>query len=1143
MPAKLPKGWVKAKLGDACLPVPAIQPADSPDTEFTYFDIGGIDNRSNAVAETKTLTGRDLPSRARQALRQDDILFSNVRTYLRKIARVERAYPNPIASTGFTVIRAAEGVSPQFLFFQVLSEDFLQPLHVLQTGSSYPAVRTRDVLSQPILLPPALEQVRIVAKLSAVFSRLARGEAAADRARQRLEHHRVEVVRAAVTGELTRHWREARTTSKRATKRAPVLLQRLLCARRTRWQEALGTKSKSHYVEPAQPDVGGLPKLPEGWGWASIDQLSWTVGYGTSVKCTDKATGPAVLRIPNIRDGRLDLDNLKFAGRFTNFRESDFVAPGDLLLIRTNGSKTLLGRTAIVKTPLRRKLSFASYLIRFRLVGDTRLWSWLSLAWNSEIVRSQLERRAKTTAGQYNLSLSSLANVAVPIPPTDEQVAIVGAVEHRLSAAERLDSSLNRQLTRSRVTRQHLLHEALTGRLVAQDPSDEPAGVMLETIRSEKVRAETGQREPRSRPRRELDLALEDTMQKLSFTSAQLTAAFRKIGRKPNAEHLFKQVGCAPDDVITFYEVLRATPEVRCVFQEATDKSLRKPKRLASGSAKIQTQRGRFRLVELWLENFKNLKDYTAKFDSDYGLDIVLGWNGTGKSNLFESLVIIFRDLHQWSERARWSEPAMNGYRILYEVDDQLVHVAWNPSAMKRPAISAARRSSDGTGFGAPTDLDRTQLPLPRFVFGYYSGPTNRLAEHFQPMKQAHYVRLRESLSDDPKTLATLLAQRRFFCAETHHAKYVLLAFCYKDDPEITHFLREHLRVTGFESALFIIRKPRWAKSGAKASEFWGAKGVMRRVLERLRHFAIAPMVLEQTVSDGYRTAKEDHYYFFLPDLARLHAFAAEYEDARTFFLALESTDFSELIYDVKIQVQVSAKTDDDAPITFREMSEGEQQLLMVLGLMRFTKSAQSLVLLDEPDTHLNPHWSINYLKLLTKVMGDGTAASNEQQTSQILISTHDPLVIASLMKEQVHLMKRDHLSGACAWIPAAVNPRGLGFTGILTSEMFGFRSDLDEETLADLDTKVRLMATAGDLNHVDQNKLEEINRRLAETGFHRAFSDPYYAAFVRAWGRKYSGLMSGHQFLTTAQKEEIERAATVVLGEAIAEIEKEVSR
>jgi predicted ATPase len=299
-------------------------------------------------------------------------------------------------------------------------------------------------------------------------------------------------------------------------------------------------------------------------------------------------------------------------------------------------------------------------------------------------------------------------------------------------------------------------------------------------------------------------------------------------------------------------------------------------------------------------------------------------------------------------------------------------------------------------------------------------------------------------------------------------------------------------------------------------------------------------MVLEQNVSYGYRSTTEDHYYFFLPDLASLHSFAAEYEDARTFFLALESTDFSELIHDVKIQVRIESGGTGELPITFHQLSEGEQQLLMVLGLMRFTKSHQSLVLLDEPDTHLNPHWSVEYLKDLTRVMSDTELEAPEQQTSQILIATHDPLVIASLVKEQIHLLKRDPGTSACKWEPASVNPRGLGFTGILTSEMFGFRSDLDPETLSDLDNRVRLVAREESLSSEERSKLEELDKRLALAGFSKAFSDPYYAAFVRAWGRKYTETMAGQQFVTPEKQLQIDQIATEVLKEAVAEVERD---
>jgi predicted ATPase len=373
---------------------------------------------------------------------------------------------------------------------------------------------------------------------------------------------------------------------------------------------------------------------------------------------------------------------------------------------------------------------------------------------------------------------------------------------------------------------------------------------------------------------------------------------------------------------------------------------------------------------------------------------------------------------------------------------------------------------------------------------------------------------------------------------DTHTSHFDYYAF--QLDALINEFLKDRLRIIQFESALFIIRKPDWAKKGQTAENFWGADGVMLRVLERLQRFAIAPMVLKQKIREGYRSTDQEHYYFFLPDLKRLHAFASEYQDARTFFLALESIDFSELIYDLKIQVRVQATQTEEVAITFHELSEGEQQLLMVLGLMRFTKSHQSLVLLDEPDTHLNPHWSVDYLKLLTSIMSESTSESEEQQTSQILMSTHDPLVIASLLKEQIYLLKRDWQTGICKWEQPSVNPRGLGFTGILTSEMFGMRSDLDAETLADLDTKVRLIASEDSLTPEELIELEEINKRLEDAGFQKAFSDPYYAAFIRAWSRRYKSNFNGERFINPEEQKNIDRIASDILKEVMAELQAE---
>jgi restriction endonuclease S subunit/predicted ATPase len=1111
MPDKLPKGWIKARLGDICLPIAKLQPEELQDTAFTYFDIGGIDNENNVVVETKSIIGRTLPSRAKQLLKKDDILFSTVRTYLRKIAQVEHDYNNPIASTGFAVIRPIEGVSARFLFFQVLSEDFLTPLNEIQTGSSYPAVRAKDVFAQPIVLPPYNEQQRIATKLDAAFAALKKAEAASYHALARLADYREAVLNAAVTGELSSglmHDQSKHLESNPESGKA--LLARLLSSHKQQWEAdrsklpnsgSKASRSNASYRDPTPPDISHLPSLPKGWTWASPDQLSsgekhgLAIGpFGSDLKVSDyRRSGVPLIFVRNIRTGIFIGPNTRYITKGKAEELKAHQAKGGDILITKMGDPPGDARLYPEDAPAGVITSDCIRLALSPLLTDSQLFFVHAI--NSPLVRTQILQITKGVA-QQKVSLFRFSSIGLPLPPIAEQLQIIDAVNLRLTAASQLKERLTQQLSRSQASKGFLLSMALAGTLVSQDPQDEPASTLLRRQRQRLEQELTNISATNTLPiarKRKLP------MQKQLLPSSQsLLLAWNETGKTINARQLFDAAGFSPDKVLQFYEILRAVPEVLTAFQNAVPGKRPESPQVSEQEQDHGDNGGRFRLVELWLEEFKNLKDYTVQFEPSQGLDVVLGWNGTGKSNLFEALVIVFRDLHDLCEKNRWTDKPLSGFRLSYEMDNRLVQILWNPGEMKRPELKMRLITKANETIPTFEIIKREVLPLPRFVFGYYSGPTNRLAEHFLPMKQAHYVRLREAESDDPSTLARLLEQRQFFCAETHHAKYVLLAFSYKEDAKIKEFLESRLRIVGFESALFIIRKPRWAKPGSRADDYWGATGIMRRVLQRLHRYAVAPMILKQTVNYGYRSSSEEHYYFFLPDLASLHSFAAEYEDARTFFLALESIDFSELIHDVKIQVRVKSATAENVPITFHQLSEGEQQLLMVLGLLRFTKSHQSLVLLDEPDTHLNPHWSVEYLKDLSSVMSDGKRESTEQQSSQILVATHDPLVIASLVKEQIHLLRRDAESLRCYSDQPFEDPRGLGFTGILTSDMFGLRSDLDDDTMKLLDTQVSL-AGKDELSNEDTKRLAAVTERVEKLGFKSASSDPYYRAFIKA--------------------------------------------
>ncbi len=188
---------------------------------------------------------------------------------------------------------------------------------------------------------------------------------------------------------------------------------RILKERRAAWEKN-GKGAK--YKEPAAPDTNGLPELPEGWGWASLEQLSWDSGYGTSEKCDYHFQGPPVLRIPNINEGKIVLDDFKFASESTNLNDSESLKYGDMLVIRTNGSKDLIGRAGVVTQDFSKPHFFASYLIRFRIVELGGLPIWLSSIWHTLRIRSWIERVAATSAGQYNISMTTLNKLPLELP-------------------------------------------------------------------------------------------------------------------------------------------------------------------------------------------------------------------------------------------------------------------------------------------------------------------------------------------------------------------------------------------------------------------------------------------------------------------------------------------------------------------------------------------------------------------------------------------------------------------------------------------------------------------------------------------------------------------------------------------------------
>ncbi|WP_164705225.1 AAA family ATPase, partial [Pseudomonas viridiflava] len=275
---------------------------------------------------------------------------------------------------------------------------------------------------------------------------------------------------------------------------------------------------------------------------------------------------------------------------------------------------------------------------------------------------------------------------------------------------------------------------------------------------------------------------------------------------------------------------------------------------------------------------------------------------------------------------------------------------------------------------------------------------------------------------------------RPLFYAKPTHSQFVLLAFFFFFYFFLMkEFLRQELGIEGLDSVHFVMRKPEWAKE--KDELFWGAYGVVRTFLDKLFPYTLAPIKTtrpEETTLTGTGLSN-NFFHLYLPEAQTLRNFAKDLSEDE-FFKMLESTLLSEIISEVNVRVKVFSSTE---PLTFRELSEGEQQLLTVLGLLRFTGGKDSLFLLDEPDTHLNPSWTVKYLSFLRQFIPN-------QQTSHVLMVTHHPLAIAELEKGQVQVLTCDEEYQVSAKAPEE-SPRGMGINMILRSEMFGLKTTLDK--------------------------------------------------------------------------------------------------
>jgi len=377
------------------------QSGPSDDEEFTYVDIGSVDNLSKKIVGPKRVAASAAPSRAKQTLRAGDVIVSMTRPNLNAVALVPPALDGAIGSSGFHVLRAHADVLPEWLYFGVQTRRFIDAMSNVVQGALYPAVRPRDIRAFSLPVPSVSAQRNVVDDIETQFSRLDQAIAGLQRIKVNLARHQASMLRDAI---------------------------------------------ESRLVKPSAP-----------WTTLPLSEVAEVqLGQQRAPVHAEAAVQLPYVRAANITWSGLDVTDVKTMG-FPNPARYQ-LADGDILLSEASGSAKEVGKPAL----WRNEIPGACYqktLIRVRSDRSRLLPEFAYYFFLHTCLSGQFARLAPGV-GILHLTAERMLSWPTVVPPLADQQRVVAEVERRLSIARGVEAQVDANLRRAQSLRQAVLDKA-----------------------------------------------------------------------------------------------------------------------------------------------------------------------------------------------------------------------------------------------------------------------------------------------------------------------------------------------------------------------------------------------------------------------------------------------------------------------------------------------------------------------------------------------------------------------------------------------------------------------------------------------------------------------------------------------------------